>query len=222
MPIPPIAPYPMPTADEFTADRVDWTAEPGRSALLIHDMQQYFLDAYDLYRDPARTLIANIAKLRDHCHQLDIPVIYTMQPGDQHPSRRGILADFWGTGMAEGADTEVINAIAPDPQDIQVTKWRYSAFQRTDLRELLGYYGRDQLLITGVYTHMGCMLSAAEAFMGDVRPFLVHDATADFSRDEHIMALNYVARRCGAVSSTDDLIRQLGSAKVKSTERRSA
>ncbi|WP_278265112.1 isochorismatase family protein [Nocardia sp. AG03] len=215
MPIPPIAPYPMPGADEFTADQVDWTAEPGRCALLIHDMQQYFLDAYDLNRDPARTLIANIARLRDRCHELDIPVIYTMQPGDQHPSRRGILADFWGTGMSEGADTEVINALAPEPQDIQVTKWRYSAFQRTDLRELLGYYQRDQLLVTGVYTHMGCMLSAAEAFMGDVRPFLVHDATADFSRDEHVMALNYVARRCGAVTGTDDVLRQLDSARVE-------
>ncbi|MFD6392828.1 isochorismatase family protein [Nocardia sp. NPDC055029] len=215
MPIPPIAPYPMPGADEFTADQVDWTAEPGRCALLIHDMQQYFLDAYDLYRDPARTLIANIARLRDRCHELDIPVIYTMQPGNQHPSRRGILADFWGSGMAEGADTQVINALSPESQDIQVTKWRYSAFQRTDLRELLGYYQRDQLLVTGVYTHMGCMLSAAEAFMGDVRPFLVHDATADFSREEHVMALNYVARRCGAVTGTDELLRQLDPARIE-------
>ncbi|MEV0063889.1 isochorismatase family protein [Nocardia sp. NPDC050718] len=223
MPIPKIAPYPMPGADEFTADQVAWTVEPGRSALLIHDMQQYFLDAYDIYRDPARTLIANIARLRDRCHELDIPVIYTMQPGNQHPSRRGILADFWGTGMAEGADTEVINAIAPEPQDIQVTKWRYSAFQRTDLRELLGYYGRDQLLITGVYTHMGCMLSAAEAFMSDVRPFLVFDATADFSRDEHLMALNYVARRCGAVTGTEELIQQLGTAPAaEKAQRRTA
>ncbi|MFC4125056.1 isochorismatase family protein [Nocardia rhizosphaerae] len=215
MAIPPIAPYSMPGADAFTAAQVDWTAEPGRCALLIHDMQQYFLDAYDLNQDPAMTLVANITRLRARCHDLGIPVIYTMQPGNQHPSRRGILADFWGSGMAEGADTEVIAALAPQPQDIQVTKWRYSAFQRTDLRELLGYYRRDQLLVTGVYTHMGCMLSAAEAFMGDVRPFLVHDATADFSRDEHVMALNYVARRCGAVTGTDALLRRLDAARVE-------
>lgn len=215
MPIPPIASYAMPGADDFTADQVDWTADPRRCALLIHDMQQYFLDAFDLDRDPARTVIANIVRLRERCHELDIPVIYTMQPGDQHPSRRGILADFWGSGMADGADTEVIDALAPEPQDIQVTKWRYSAFQRTDLRELLGYYQRDQLLVTGVYTHMGCMLSAAEAFMGDVAPFLVHDATADFSRSEHVMALNYVARRCGAVTGTDDLLRQLAAARIE-------
>ncbi|WP_280269931.1 isochorismatase family protein [Nocardia wallacei] len=211
MPIPPIAPYPMPAPEEVTPNQVSWKVDPTRAALLIHDMQRYFLSAYDLDRDPARTLIANIARLRNRCHELGIPVIYTMQPGNQHPSRRGILADFWGEGMSHGSDTEVVAGLGPDPRDIQVTKWRYSAFQRTDLRELLGYYHRDHLMITGVYTHMGCMLSAAEAFMSDVRPFLALDATADFTRDEHLMALNYTARRCGAVLPTADLLGQLGS-----------
>lgn len=87
-----------------------------------------------------------------------------------------------------------------------MTKWRYSAFQRTDLRQLLGHHGRDQLIVTGVYAHMGCMLSAAEAFMSDVQPFLVSDATADFSRDEHLMALTYAAKRCGSVTTTDALV----------------
>ncbi|WP_282785175.1 MULTISPECIES: isochorismatase family protein [unclassified Nocardia] len=214
MPIPPIAPYPMPTPEEVTANQVEWTVDPARTALLIHDMQQYFLAAYDTGAEPARTLIANIARLRNRCHELGIPVIYTMQPGDQHPSRRGILADFWGTGMSHGPETEVIAELRPDDRDIQVTKWRYSAFQRTDLRELLGYYNRDHLLVTGVYAHMGCMLSAAEAFMSDVRPFLALDATADFSREEHLMALNYTARRCGAVSTTAELLRQLDGASV--------
>lgn len=214
MPIPPIAPYPMPTLDEVTPNQVPWTLEPERSALLIHDMQQYFLDAYDTNAEPANTLISNIVAIRNLCHELGIPVIYTMQPGNQHPSRRGILADFWGSGMSEGVDTEVITELRPDDRDIQVTKWRYSGFQRTDLRELLGYYNRDHLIVTGVYAHMGCMLSAAEAFMSDVRPFMALDATADFSREEHVMALNYVARRCGAVLNTADLLRQLGGVRV--------
>ncbi|GAB4588002.1 isochorismatase family protein [Nocardia sp. IFM 10818] len=214
MPIPPIAPYSMPTVDEVTPNQVDWTVDPSRAALLIHDMQQYFISAYDTTRDPASTLIDNIATLRARCHDLGVPVIYTMQPGNQHPSRRGILADFWGSGMSVGPDTEVIEELRPTPRDIQVTKWRYSAFQRTDLRDLLSFYNRDQLIVTGVYTHMGCMLSAADAFMSDIHPFLVQDATADFTRDEHLMALNYVTRRCGAVATTADLLHQLGGVPV--------
>ncbi|MEV6770300.1 isochorismatase family protein [Nocardia sp. NPDC051030] len=220
MAIPPIAPYSMPTPDEVTPGGVTWSVDPSRTALLIHDMQQYFISAYDQDRDPARTLLANIARLRDRCHELGIPVIYTMQPGNQHPSRRGILADFWGSGMSQGPDTEVVPELRPTPQDIEVTKWRYSAFQRTDLRELLAYYNRDHLLVTGVYTHMGCMLSAAEAFMSDVRPFLILDATADFSREEHLMALNYTARRCGTVLTTTQALSHLSKTSSNEAVRR--
>jgi bifunctional isochorismate lyase / aryl carrier protein len=209
MPMQPIAPYAMPPLDDEISNQVSWRLDPGRSALLIHDMQNYFLTAYQLDRDPARTMIDNIVRLRDRCHELGIPVIYSVQPGDQHPDRRGLLADFWGTGMSDGSDTEVIAELKPDETDIQVTKWRYSAFQRTDLRQLLGFRNRDQLLVTGVYAHMGCMLSAAEAFMNDIRPFMVHDAVADFSRDEHSIALKYTARRCGMVLSTDGVLSQL-------------
>ncbi len=206
MAIPPIAPYDLPSRDEVPADRVDWALDSSRCALLIHDMQKYFIDAYEPGTEPITSVIANIAAIRDACTRAGIPVIYTMQPGDQHPSRRGILADFWGVGMTTGRDTEVVEELAPRGSDIQVTKWRYSAFQRTDLRQLLGHFGRDQLIVTGVYAHMGCMLSATEAFMSDVAPFLVVDATADFTRDEHLMALNYVAKRAGVVPTTADVV----------------
>ena len=121
----------------------------------------------------------------------------------EEAARRGLLADLWGPGLSVGRDTEVVGALTPRDTDIQVTKWRYSAFQRTDLRELLAHHGRDQLLVTGVYAHMGCLLSAAEAFMNDIQPFFVADATADFSRAEHEMALSYAAKRCAVVTTTD-------------------
>ncbi|MFF0817406.1 isochorismatase family protein [Rhodococcus sp. NPDC003318] len=214
MAIPPIAPYDLPRRDEVAADRVDWVLDPSRCALLIHDMQKYFIDAYQADREPISTVVANISAIRDACTQAGIPVVYTMQPGDQHPSRRGILADFWGDGMTSGRDTEVIDELTPRQSDIEVTKWRYSAFQRTDLRQLLGHFGRDQLIVTGVYAHMGCMISATEAFMSDVAPFMVSDATADFTREEHLMALDYVAKRSGVVPTTADVVAALGAAEA--------
>ncbi|MDO3645522.1 isochorismatase family protein [Nocardia mangyaensis] len=205
MAIPPIAPYSIPAPEEVAENRVSWSIDPGRAVLLIHDMQRYFINAYERDQEPISSALANIARIRRMCAEAGIPVVYTMQPGDQHPSRRGILADFWGTGLTTGVDTEVVPELAPQPSDIQVTKWRYSAFQRTDLRELLSHYNRDQLIVTGVYAHMGVLLSAAEAFMNDIRPFVVLDATADFSREEHLMAMDYAARRCGVVTTTDAL-----------------
>lgn len=214
MAIPPIAPYSIPSPEEVTGNKVSWSLDPARAVLLIHDMQRYFIDAYERGREPIESAIANISRIRQLCTESGVPVVYTMQPGDQHPSRRGILADFWGTGLSSGIDTEVIPELAPRDTDIQVTKWRYSAFQRTDLRELLSHYNRDQLVVTGVYAHMGCLLSAAEAFMSDVRPFLVLDATADFTREDHLMAMNYAARRCGVVTTTDAVVGALREVRV--------
>ena len=209
MAIPAIEPYELPSVSAIPESKAPWVLAPDRAALLIHDMQNYFIDAYQVDAEPMSTVMANIALIRQWCARLQIPVIFTMQPGDQHPARRGLLADLWGPGLTVGRDTEVVSALSPLPSDIQVTKWRYSAFQRTDLRELLSHHGRDQLVVTGVYAHMGCMLSAAEAFMTDIQPFFVADATADFSRDEHEMALSYAAKRCAVVTTTADVTRTL-------------
>ena len=77
--------------------------------------------------------------------------------------------------------------------DIVLTKWRYSAFKRSDLLERMQNWNRDQLIIGGVYAHIGCMVTAIEAFMSDIQPFLVGDAVADFSEEEHRLALKYVS-----------------------------
>ena len=104
----------------------------------------------------------------------------------------------------------ILDELAPEPGDEVLTKWRYSAFQRSNLAELLADAGRDQLLITGIYAHIGCMVTAVEAFMRDVQPFLVADATADFSRAHHEQAITWTAQRCGVVTSTDRVLDALG------------
>ncbi len=125
-------------------------------------------------------------------------------------SERALLWDFWGPGPSDfPEDTEIIDELAPAPGESVMTKWRYSAFQRTNLRERLQAMGRDQLVITGIYTHIGCLTTAVEAFMQDVQPFLVADATADFSRAEHVAALHWAAGRCARVVTAHDVGAQL-------------
>ena len=207
MSIPKLTAYALPTADELPKNKVNWTFEPQRAALLIHDMQNYFLNFWGEKSEFVDTVVGRIAALRQQCKALGIPVFYTAQPNEQSDEDRALLNDMWGPGLNRHPEQQKVTAaLAPDEQDIVLTKWRYSAFQRSDLEQQLKAMGRDQLVITGVYAHIGCLTTATDAFMRDIKPFMVADALADFSREEHLMALTYTAGRSGKVVMTDDLL----------------
>lgn len=211
MPTVPIPSYPLPTATELPAGRVDWSADPARSVLLVHDMQRYFVRAFDARAEPIAEATRRIGSIREIARRSEIPVLYSVQPGGQDPAERALLWDFWGPGpTADPNDTAIIDELEPAADEVVFTKWRYSAFQRTDLRERLQALGRDQLLITGIYTHIGILATALEAFMRDVQAFVVADATADLSRGEHLSALEWMAGRCARVVSAAGLASQLG------------
>ena len=204
--IPTIQPYAMPTAGDMPVNTADWRIDPGRAVLLVHDMQRYFLEPL-AGAGPRDELIANAVELRDRCAALDIPIGYTAQPGAMSPADRGLLRDFWGPGMrVDPADRDVVEPLAPGPADWRFAKWRYSAFFRSDLLARMRAAGRDQLILCGVYAHVGVLTTAIDAFTNDIRPFLVGDAVADFSVGHHLMALEYAADRCAVVVATKGVL----------------
>lgn len=207
MAIPKLTGYALPAATEIPQNKVSWAFEPERAALLIHDMQDYFINFWGENCPMMAQVVANIAALREFCKQHNIPVYYTAQPKEQSDEDRALLNDMWGPGLTrKPEEQQVVAALAPDEADTVLVKWRYSAFHRSPLEQMLKESGRNQLLIAGVYAHIGCMTTATDAFMRDIKPFMVADALADFSRDEHLMALNYVAGRSGRVVMTEDLL----------------
>ncbi|NCF04566.1 isochorismatase [Kosakonia sp. MH5] len=212
MAIPKLEGYALPAAADIPQNKVSWPFEPERAALLIHDMQDYFVSFWGDNCPMMQQVIANIAALRAFCKQHHIPVYYTAQPKAQSDEDRALLNDMWGPGLTRSPEQQKIVAeLAPDEADTVLVKWRYSAFHRSPLEQMLKETGRNQLLITGVYSHIGCMTTATDAFMRDIKPFMVADALADFSREEHLMSLKYVAGRSGRVVLTQELLPVPGS-----------
>ncbi|WP_312045059.1 isochorismatase family protein [Erwinia sp.] len=207
MTIPALQAYALPAAVDLPENKVKWTFEPARGALLIHDMQNYFIHFWGEDCPMIKQVISNIAALRDYCRQNGIPVYYTAQPNHQSDKDRALLNDMWGPGLNKHPEQQkIVAALAPEADDEVLVKWRYSAFHRSPLEQHLKETGRDQLIICGVYAHIGCLTTAIDAFMRDIQPFMVADALADFSRDEHLMALKYTAGRAGKVVLTEDLL----------------
>jgi trans-2,3-dihydro-3-hydroxyanthranilic acid synthase len=205
--IPPITSYAMPRPDELPDNIATWSVDPARVAVLVHDMQEFFLRGFDRAPELRRTLVANCARLVDGCRAMGAPIGYTAQPGSMTPEQRGLLEAFWGPGMSgRNADRGVVPELAPAPDDAVFTKWRYSAFHSTGLERWLAENGRDQLVICGVYAHIGVLTTALDSFSRDIETFLVSDAIADFSPEYHRLAIDYAARNCAVVQPTTDIV----------------
>ncbi|MFI1916225.1 isochorismatase family protein [Nocardia sp. NPDC020380] len=208
--IPDVISYDMPTSAELPENVVDWTVEPHRAVLLIHDMQNYFLRPLRAGGSPYSELVGNIARLRAACLRAGVAVAYTAQPGGMTPSERGLLRDLWGPGMTtDETDRAVVAELTPGPDDQVYTKWRYSAFHESGLLARLRADGRDQMIVTGVYAHVGVLVTATESYSRDIETFLAADAIADFSAADHRLTLDYAAGRCAMVRTTADLLADL-------------
>lgn len=217
--ITPIKPYKMPDADELPRNIAHWAPEADRAVLLIHDMQRYFLRPFAANHSPAKELLENTVRLREQCAQLGIPVAYTSQPGGMTENQRGLLKDFWGPGMrVDKGDRQIIGPLAPRADDWMFAKWRYSAFYHSELLDRMREHGRDQLIICGVYAHVGVLITAVEAFTNDIQAFVASDAIADFAASYHRMAIEYAAQRCAVVSTTAVILNQLAMPGLRLSE----
>ena len=219
MALPKIAPYSY--REQEHQNRVNWRVDPARAALLVHDMQRYFVRAFELERNgqplpdaQINIAIANIRRLLDAAHAANIPVYYTAQPPRQNPADRRLLTDFWGDGLQDDENAQILDELAPTEADTVLTKWRYSAFVRSPLEEQLKDLGRDQLIIGGIYAHIGCLTTALEAFMRDIQPFMVADALADFTEEEHRMACEYASGRCARVLNTAEVLENINTSAL--------
>ncbi|MBZ4317853.1 isochorismatase family protein [Streptomyces sp. SCA2-4] len=197
----------MPRGVRGPAGPALWRFSPDRAALLVHDMQRYFLGCFAADASPRRELTRHTALLLAAAREAGVPVLYTAQPGAMTREQRGLLHRIWGTGMsADPGHQEIDPTVAPREDEPVLTKWRYSSFVRTDLLERLTRMRRDQLVVCGVYAHIGCLVTAVDAFSHDIQPFLVADAMADFTAEYHALALDYARERCAEVTTTAALL----------------
>lgn len=201
-----IKPYALPSADELPVNRLPWRPDARRAVLLVHDMQRYFVRFYQPDQSPMREALANMVQLIAAARRAGIPVVYTAQPSDA--SRPRFLVDLWGPGLTAYPQLAgIVDELSPLPGDTVLgNKTRYSAFHETDLAHIVRGHGRDQLWICGLYAHIGCMITAFDAFMHDIEPFLALDALMDFSREHHDLAGRMVSDRCGVVLATQAFV----------------
>jgi isochorismate hydrolase len=180
---------------------------PKNSALLVIDMQNYFIDdSSHAFLPAAKVIVGNVMKLVSAYRKRNLPVIFTyyaLKEGE----KPGIMGRWWRDVLR---DTDVLARVIPElePQsgETVVRKSRYSAFVNTRLDYVLNSLNVSQVVITGVMTHLCCETTARDAFQRDYEVFFVVDATATQYEALHVSSLRTLS--CGFVvpSTTGEII----------------
>ena len=175
--------------------------DPARTALIVVDMQNAFLSpggmldraGIDISAAPQTLDVAQ--RVVKTVRGLGMPVVHLQvgYPPDlstaggptspnprkelalclmaRHPELRGKLL-IWGTW-----DAEIVDALAPLPEEVVIKKSRYSGFAGTPLDQLLRSRGIQYLLFLGVATNVCVESTIRDAYFLEYWPILIADAT---------------------------------------------
>ena len=182
-----------------------------KAALLVIDMQKFFLDPNSpTYTESCPAIIPSIKRLIATFRAAGRPVIYTKHV--HHPDfiDAGIMKWWWEGACLEGSpESEIDDDIAPLANEKIILKHRYSAFYNTDLETILRCLKIEDLVITGVMTNMCCESTARDAYYRDYRVFFLADATGSINEEMHKASLLNLAFGFAMVTSADSIIKQI-------------
>ena len=163
----------------------------GKAALLVIDVQHEFID-----EDGAVSCVGGIEMLPrvktliETCRAADIPVVYTQEV--HRPSRIDMGRELDGNEpdhcLVGSHGVEIMAEIAPQPDDLVVTKPRYDAFLGTDLEYVLNGLGvlpNDTLILCGDATNVCVHYTGAGAHQRDYRIKVVEDCCAGSTLEAH-------------------------------------
>jgi isochorismate hydrolase len=175
-----------------------WKGPPSNPALLILDMQRFFLDKGSHAFIPTAPSIVEV--IRDMASGFKGPVIATRHVRDEDHKN---LMNLWWRDSVAGDDAAIIEELADVP-DLLVDKKHYSAFCGTGLGEMLVKKGADSVIITGVHTDLCCETTARDAFMRGLKVYFIADATATATEERHEAALRIISIGFGEVLTSEE------------------
>jgi isochorismate hydrolase len=160
----------------------------GEVALLVMDMQDYFLDeASHAHIPSAAAIVPRIEELQRFFLENRLPVILTRHLND--PRDAGRMACWWRELITVDNPLSRITGCLDCEDALVLTKSQYDAFYNTSLEEELRRRGVTQVVITGVMAHLCCETTARSAFVRGFDVFFVIDAVATYNREFHRAAL---------------------------------
>jgi isochorismate hydrolase len=178
---------------------------PGQSALLVLDMQAYFLDpGSHAYIPSAQAIVAGITQLVEAYAALGRPIIFTQHINTTEDA--GMMSRWWKDLItAQNPLQQIIPAIDLGKGRL-IQKSQYDAFFHTPLEDLLRTSQVRQLVLCGVMTHLCCETTARSAFMRGFEVFFPVDGTATYTLEHHQASLVNLAHGFASIILMKDIL----------------
>ena len=196
--------------------------EPRRTALVVVDMQNYFVaEGFPSYVPAAKLIVPNINRMARTLRDAGGLVVWVQT------TARGAL-EHWANHhrymLTPAAVEKRLEHLAEDskgfelypglealPEDERVKKIKYSAFTQgsSNLDALLRARRIETLLVAGTATNVCCDSTARDAMLLDYRAVMLADANATWSDEEHRSSLDNFFLFFGDVMTVDEAIDRL-------------
>lgn len=176
-----------------------------RSALIVLDMQRYFLNKNShAYIPSATSIVPGLIKLAAEYSRLGLPVVFTRHMNTDADA--GMLSVWWHDVIQRDApDSEIV----PDfdvSRAVVIEKTQYDAFHATNLEQILREKSVTQVMICGVMTHLCCETTARSAFVRGFEVFFAVDGTATYHEEFHRATLINLAHGFAVPVLVDDIL----------------
>src|SRR4051794_13067270 len=162
-------------------------------AVLIIDMQNGFCHPDGSFAKVGADVsgmtaaIAGCVRIVDAARASGIPVLFTKaihEPGLTDwkvLSELPMFAGLRNIGSCEDGswDAELVDELKPGPDDVVLTKSRFSPFVETDIQQRLEDMGVEHLIVGGVGTSACVESSVRDASQREFRTYVVDEATGD-------------------------------------------
>jgi nicotinamidase-related amidase len=188
-----------------------------KSALLVMDVQRGIVDRFgqdDEYLPRLRRAV-------DAARAAEVPVMYVVigfrkghpeiSPRNKTFSRiASSVAPGDSAGFAEGDNGAAVHPdVAPQPEDLIVTKKRVSAFAGSDLEMLLRAGGVDSLVLAGIATSGVGLSTLRQAADLDFGLTVLEDGCLDSDPEVHRVLTEKVFPRQADVVTIDEWIKSI-------------
>lgn len=175
------------------------------SALIVTDMQNYFLNKNSHAFVPSSLeIIENINNLIGYFNKMGRPVILTKHINNKDNAK--LMGTWWNEIIENSNELSEISNLINSSKSIILIKTQYDAFYNTNLAEILEKYNVNQVVITGLMTHLCCETTARSAFVRGYLPVMPVDATATYNLDLHCASLSNLSHGFCITPLTSEII----------------